>query len=388
MSNHRASVPPASPRFGGYSEYRDSGVEWLGEIPAHWEVSRLKECAAVHLSNVDKKSREGESRVRLCNYVDVYYHERIARDMTFMEATATSDQIRRFSLREGDVLITKDSETWTDIAVPALVSEDLPGVLCGYHLALIRPHSHYMGAFLARALRAVGPRNQYHVAAKGITRFGLTADAIRNGVIPSPPLAEQRAIADFLDRETARIDALVAKKKESIQLLREKRTALIGHAVTKGLDPEVAMKDSGVEWMGEIPVAWDVRRLKALSTMRSGESITSASIEATGPYPVFGGNGLRGYTADFTHDGEHVLIGRQGAHCGNVHFARGRFWASEHAIVATLRGGNVFAWFGALLEAMNLNRQSMTAAQPGLAVEQVRDLKVPVPPVGEQLRKV
>ena len=262
MSNHRVSAPPASPRFGGYPEYRDSGVEWLGEIPAHWEVSRLKECAAVHLSNVDKKSREGESRVRLCNYVDVYYHERIARDIAFMEATATLDQIRRFSLREGDVLITKDSETWTDIAVPALVNEDLPGVLCGYHLALIRPHSHYTGAFLARALSAVGPRDQYHVAAKGITRFGLTADAIRNGVLPSPPLAEQRAIADFLDRETARIDALVAKKKESIQLLREKRTALIGRAVTKGLDPGVAMRNSGVEWLGEIPAHWEVSRLK------------------------------------------------------------------------------------------------------------------------------
>ena len=126
------------PRFGRYAKYRDSGVEWLGHIPAHWEVRRLKACATVHLSNVDKKSREGESEVLLCNYVDVYYNERIEGDMTFMAATATRDQIRRFSLRKGDVLVTKDSETWTDIAVPALVDEDLAGVLCGYHLALIR----------------------------------------------------------------------------------------------------------------------------------------------------------------------------------------------------------------------------------------------------------
>ena len=213
----------------------------------------------------------------------------------------------------------------------------------------------------------------------------LAVEQLRDLQIAVPPRAEQLAIADFLDRETARIDALITKKEGLIRLLQEERSALITHTVTKGLDPGVPTRDSGVEWLGEIPVAWDVRRLKALSTMRSGESITSASIESAGPYPVFGGNGLRGYTADFTHDGEHVLIGRQGAHCGNVHIARGRFWASEHAVVATLRGGNVFAWFGALLEAMNLNRQSMTAAQPGLAVEQVRDLKVPVPPVGEQL---
>ena len=167
------------PRFGRYAKYRESGVEWLGHIPAHWEVQRLKACATVHLSNVDKKSREGESEVLLCNYVDVYYNERIEADITFMPATATRDQIRRFSLRKGDVLVTKDSETWTDIAVPALVDEDLSGVLCGYHLALIRPRSRVSGGFLARTLSAVGPRDQFHVAANGITRFGLTADAIR-----------------------------------------------------------------------------------------------------------------------------------------------------------------------------------------------------------------
>lgn len=256
------------PRFGCYATYRDSGVEWLGHIPAHWEVRRLKACATVHLSNVDKKSREGESEVLLCNYVDVYYHERIEGEKTFMAATATPDQIRRFSLRKGDVLVTKDSETWTDIAVPALVDEDLSGVLCGYHLALIRPGSHVSGGFLARALSAIGPRDQFHVAANGITRFGLTADAIRGGVIALPPLAEQRAIAAFLDRETGRIDALVAKKQELIRQLREKRTALISHTVTKGLDPDAPMKDSGVDWLGEMPAHWEVKRLKACAAVQ------------------------------------------------------------------------------------------------------------------------
>lgn len=258
------------PRFGCYATYRDSGVEWLGHIPAHWEVRRLKACATVHLSNVDKKSREGESEVLLCNYVDVYYHERIEGEKTFMAATATPDQIRRFSLRKGDVLVTKDSETWTDIAVPALVDEDLSGVLCGYHLALIRPGSHVSGGFLARALSAIGPRDQFHVAANGITRFGLTADAIRGGVIALPPLSEQRAIAAFLDRETGRVDALLTNKKELIRQLREKRTALVSHAVTRGLDPDAPMKESGVAWLGKIPTRWDVRRLKHLAAFKGG----------------------------------------------------------------------------------------------------------------------
>ena len=287
--------PQLDPQCAGrYPEYRDSGVEWLGEIPAHWKTSRLKQCAEAWLSNVDKKSVENEAKVRLCNYVDVYYHDRIHGDMEFMTATATPDQVRRFSLREGDVLITKDSETWTDIAVPALVIEDLADVVCGYHLALIRPQPNCVGAFLSRAIGAVSLREQYHVAANGITRFGLAVDAIRNGILPLPPLSEQRAIARFLDLETVKVDALMAKQRELIRLLREKRTALISHVVTKGLDPDVAMKDSGVGWPGEIPAHWDTRRLKAISDMQSGESITASSIEETGPSPVFGGNGLLG----------------------------------------------------------------------------------------------
>ena len=95
-------------RFRPYPNYKDSGVEWLGTIPAHWEVQRLKNIASVQLSNVDKISVEGEEPVRLCNYVDVYYNERITADLDFMTATATPEQIRRFSLRAGDVLVTKD----------------------------------------------------------------------------------------------------------------------------------------------------------------------------------------------------------------------------------------------------------------------------------------
>jgi restriction endonuclease S subunit len=255
---------PALRRFKPYSAYKDSGVEWLGQIPAHWEVKRLKAVATVQLSNVDKKSVDGQESVWLCNYTDVYYNERITSDIEFMSATATREQVQRFSLRAGDVLITKDSESWTDIAVPAVVAEDMPEILCGYHLAHVRPASGYVGAFLSRAFAAIGPRDQFQVAANGITRFGLAGDAIRTGLFAMPPESEQRAIAAFLDRETARINALVAKKERLIELLREQRTALITHAVTKGLDPNVSMKNSDVEWLGEIPAHWEVRRLKFL----------------------------------------------------------------------------------------------------------------------------
>ena len=255
MSEAMATNP--AQRGKPYPKYKDSGVEWLGEIPEHWEVRRLRTLASVALSNVDKKSVEGQEPVQLCNYVDVYYNEHITNAVDFMPATATHEQVKRFALRIGDVLVTKDSESWTDIAVPSVVTEELNGVLCGYHLALIRPFiSTVEGHFLSHAFAAIGPRDQFQISANGITRYGLSGDAIQAGLFSIPPLAEQRAISVFLDRETAKIDALIAKKAKLIELLQEKRTALITQAVTKGLDPNVPMKDSGVERLDKYPAHW------------------------------------------------------------------------------------------------------------------------------------
>ncbi len=202
----------------------------------------------------------------LCNYVDVYKNDFIRPGMGFMEATATLNQVSTFTLRAGDVLITKDSEEWNDIAVPAFVEAGLEGVLCGYHLALIRPDAAVSdGRYLFRAFAAEGIADQFRVAANGITRYGLGGQDIADAVFPVPPMPEQRSIAAFLDRKTAAIDALIAKKQRMIELLHEKRQALISQAVTKGLDPNVKMKDSGIEWVGRIPQNWLVKKLKYIT---------------------------------------------------------------------------------------------------------------------------
>jgi type I restriction enzyme S subunit len=252
-------------RWQRYPVYRDSGVDWLGEIPAHWDVKRLKSLGDIRPSNIDKKTVDDQHPVRLCNYTDVYYRDLITEDIEFMEATATPEQIRRFELRAGDVIITKDSESADDIAVAAFVPGDLPGVVCGYHLALIRPISKIDGRYLFRAFAATPLSGQFEISARGITRYGLSYAAIADAFMLVPPLSEQRAIAAFLDRKTGEIDALIAKKRELIARLQEQRSAIISHAVTRGLNPDAPMKDSGIEWLGEIPVAWDVVRLKYVS---------------------------------------------------------------------------------------------------------------------------
>lgn len=148
--------------------------------------------------------------------------------------------------------------------------------------------------------------------------------------------------------------------------------------------PYPAYRDSGVEWLGRVPEHWDVRKLKWLASLQSGDFITSESIEAEGVYPVYGGNGLRGYCTDFTHDGGYALVGRQGALCGNINYAEGKFWASEHAVVVSPYVPTAVRWLGELLRAMNLGQYSISSAQPGLAVERIIDLFLPVPPESER----
>lgn len=254
-----------------YQVYKDSGIEWLGDVPAHWEVTRLKDVALYWVSNVDKVATDDELPVRLCNYTDVYYHDYIRPDMGLMEATATAQEINRFGLQVDDVVITKDSEDWSDIGVPALVVESASDLVCGYHLAIIRPQRPVLvGKFLLRALQTDAVNRQFQVAATGVTRYGLPKSSIGEAWLPLPSQQEQRAIADFLDRETEKIDTLTEKKRTLIERLKEERTALITHTVTRGLPPEAAraaglephpkLKSSGVEWLGDVPTHWEVKR--------------------------------------------------------------------------------------------------------------------------------
>ncbi len=220
-----------------YPAYKPSGVEWLGDVPAHWEVRRLRNVSRVLFSNVDKHSRDYETSIWLCNYSDVYHHDRIRTGMKFMKATATSKEIERFRLVADDVLITKDSEAWNDIGVPALVTETNGEVVCGYHLAILRPLPNVvMGTFLYHLLLCKGVSNQFYVRANGVTRFGLSQSAVRSIRMPLPPLSEQVAIARYLAHADRRLQTCIQSSQQQIELLKEFRTCLIADVVTGKLD--------------------------------------------------------------------------------------------------------------------------------------------------------
>jgi len=180
-----------------------------GQVRKKWQVAQLSEIAQVILSGVDKKTREGDMPVRLCNYTDVFYNAYITDTMPFMEATATQREIEKCTLRKDDVIITKDSETVAEIAQAATIDESLSNVICGYHLAIIRPNPELVyGPFLRELIMTPDIHYQFEKSANGVTRFGLTGSAIESVEIPFPCLERQRQIVDVLRTNDRAVDAL------------------------------------------------------------------------------------------------------------------------------------------------------------------------------------
>lgn len=376
--------------FPRYPAYKPSGVEWLPVIPTGWEISRLKQFCTVFPSNVDKKSVEGETPVKLCNYTDVYYNDSICAEMEFMDATASEEQVKKFALRAGDVIITKDSETAEDIAIAAYVPETLPGVICGYHLSMIRPRAGVSGAYVKRIFDSIYAKSLFAVRANGLTRVGLSQYAVDNVELPLPPSHEQLAIATFLDHETVKIDALIAEQQRLIELLQEKRQAVISHAVTKGLNPDAPMKDSGVEWLGEVPEHWSILPVWMLFFLGRGRVISHEDIAISpGDYPVYSSqterDGEMGKIDTFDFEGDYLTWTTDGANAGSVFQRSGRFNCTN--VCGTLRAkSSTRVLLDFALQSLRLATSAFVRMDinPKLMNNVMASIKIPIPPVLEQ----
>ena len=207
-------------------------TDWMDRLPEGWKVKPLRHMTDYRISSVDKRVKGDEFPVRLCNYTDVYHNEFIRPDMDFMYATATKTEIDQYRLLNNDVVITKDSESWDDIGVPALAVDTFSDLVCGYHLALLHPRDHtILGPFLFRCLQTRPVQMQLELAATGVTRFGLSKFSIGTLLLPVPPLEVQRSIVMYIDRETAKLDSIISTQEGLLELLAEKHHALITNAV-------------------------------------------------------------------------------------------------------------------------------------------------------------
>jgi type I restriction enzyme S subunit len=373
-------------KYKAYPEYKKSGLSWVEEIPKDWGIKKLRFLGELDSSGVDKKIREDENLYKSVHYMDVYRNRlsEIGNSDEYLVISADETKAKKCLLKKGDVLFTNSSETPDDIGHSTVVKEDLEETLFGYHLMRFRPKYNFDHLYQKYLFGSDMLRSWFELRANGITRYGITYVDFADAQVILPPLPDQKIIGNFLDRETSKIASTINAKIKLIEKLKEKRNAIIFHIVTKGLDPNVKMQPSGIDWIGDIPEGWGIKKLKYVTTMKSGNSINVFSINENDEYPVYGGNGFRGYTSGYTHDGVYVLIGRQGALCGNVHLAKGKFWASEHAIVVTLKRNYDVMWLYLLLQSMNLNQYSESAAQPGLSVDRILNLSIPIPSFDQQ----
>ncbi len=262
-----------------------------------WAIRKLRELADVRVSNVDKKSFANEEPVRLCNYMDVYSNEYVTGAIPFMDATASLAEIDRFGLIRGDVIITKDSESPDDIGVPAVVSEEIGGLVCGYHLALIRPSQEHLDSiYLAKQLSTSSVARYFATKASGSTRFGLPVSAIEEVEIPTPPKPEQSKIAEVLstvDRAIEQTEALIAKQQRI-------KTGLMQDLLTRGIDEHGNVRSEETHEfkdspLGQIPVEWEFTTLGSVVLGGGG-------VLQTGPF----GSQLHAY--EYVNEGVPIVM--------------------------------------------------------------------------------
>ena len=240
-------------KFASYSRYKTSGIEWLKEIPAHWDVKRLKNIASLRVSKFGIKPDDSI-------YVGLEHIESWTGRLLLQNQPVNVESVVG-QFRAGDVLFGKLRPYLAKAARP-----NFDGVSTSEIIAL-QPGPSYCQSYMMYCLLNEAYIGWIDTLTYGARMPRVSPEQICTSVVPFPPLAEQRAIAAFLDRETAKLDALIEKKERLIALLQEKRTALISRVVTQGLNPSVCIKPSGIVWLKEIPAHWEVKRLKYLVTI-------------------------------------------------------------------------------------------------------------------------
>ena len=313
-------------KFKQYSEMKNSGVDWIDQIPKNWNIKRLKFVTKFDLSTVDRHEYDDEIQVSICHYPQVYNNEIISSNTELSQGTCSEKELEKFRLKKDDVLITKDSETRAEIGVPAYIEDNFQNTVCGYHLAqLSSDKNQILGDFLFRYLQSDFANAYFETESTGITRYGLDKNSINNLRILLPSISEQKLILEFLREKLSIIIKQMSNHQKLIELLEEKKQSIVHQAVTKGLDHTIKMKNSGVDWIGEIPDTWDIVRLRFLADIKTGQK-NLVDNEQHGAYPFFVRSQNVEQISTYSCDEEAVLTAGDGVGVGKVfHYVDGKF---------------------------------------------------------------
>lgn len=372
--------------FPRYPAYKPSGVEWLGEVPEHWKALRLRFAVTLNPSKQEAKELGNQEAVSFLPM------EAIGEDGS-LRLESEKDVSECFSgytyFRDGDVCIAKITPCFEN-GKGAILRQLKGGIGFGTtELIVARPATDKITSefldylFRSQAFRRLGESQMY--GAGGQKR--VPDSFVRDFTATLPSIQEQRQVTIFLDRETARIDALIAEQQRLIELLQEKRQAVISHAVTKGLNPDAPMKDSGVERLGEVPEHWEVGRVKRFLASMNHKRIPLSSEERStrqGEYPYYGASGVIDSVDDFLFEESLVLVSEDGANLlmrstPIAFVASGKYWVNNHAHILKPMDGMPVFW-SEMIESLQIAPFVTGSAQPKLTAEALMNLMVAAPP--------
>jgi len=367
-----------------YPEYKDSGLPWLGEVPAHWGIERAKRL----FIKMNRPSQPGDDVVTC-----------------FRDGTVTLRKNRRTSgyteaifehgyqgVRRGDLVISGMDAFAGAIGVSSSDGKSSPV----YSVCL--PQEEVNSHYYAYLLRRMAHSEWILALAKGIRERStdFRFDVLGAQRLPLPSVSEQAAIARFLAWATNRLDRAIGAKRRIITLLQEQKQAIIHRAVTRGLDPSVPLKDSGIPWLGEIPEHWEVTRVKSefecLNFRRIPLSTTERGKMKLRQYDYYGASGIIDKVDEYIFDDDLILIAEDGANLVNRNLplaiiARGKYWVNNHAHILMPRKGSL-EYLAALLECMDYHPWISGAAQPKLTQDRLMSIRIALPPPEEQSRIV
>jgi len=268
-----------------YDSYKDSGVEWLGEIPVGWKLKKSRDLFTFSKGLTITKENLQDEGVPCVNYGEIHskYGFEVNPEKHPLKCVSLDylDGNNKALLSFGNFIFADTSEDLEGSGnFTYLDSHEL--VFAGYHTVVARLLNGIKHRYIAYFLDSLSHRGQIRKKVKGVKVFSITQAILKSSDVILPPLPEQTAIAAFLDRKTALIDKAVAIKQKQIELLKERKQILIQHAVTQGLNPNAPMRDSGVEWIGEIPEHWEVKKSRNLFRFSKGLTITKENLQDEG----------------------------------------------------------------------------------------------------------
>ncbi len=349
-----------------YAKYKTSSEEWLGDIPVHWEISKFK-----RIFFEKKKTTNIDLNCGSISFGKVVYKN----DESVPVATKKSYQV----VSKGDFLVNPLNLNYDLVSLRIALSEIDVVVSSGYivlntNLTLSKEYYKWLlHIFDIAFMKTLG---------SGV-RQTLSYNHIANCELVFPPLMEQTAIAQFLDDKTTKIDQAIAIKQQQIELLQERRQILIHKAVTQGINPNVKLKDSGVEWIGMIREGWEVKRLKYVCLLQRGHDLPKEYFKQ-GNIPVYGSNGVIGYHNKSTTLGPSIVVGRSGS-AGSVNFVAQDFWAHNTSLYVKESYGNNWGFLFNLLNTIDIKMIANGSAVPTLDRKNVHQVMVAYPEKKEQI---